>query len=165
MQATTARTHRQSADEALTALRARTEGTGIDSSDLESLFDLALEEMRAGRIDRAFPLFGLLTLSRPADKRFMYGLGQAHRAAGRDDAAGLTFLFLNMLHPGEAQYELDIADCLLRLKKPDAATPVLQRMLDRLDADPQAKDGPIAQRGRALLELLSRKGKTDAAAQ
>jgi len=156
-------TLQQAADAALAALRARTEAGALDAAGLEALFELARDEVRLGRIDRAFTLFGFLTLARPADERFMRGLAEVHRAAGRHDAAALTFLFLSLLHPGEAQWELDIADCLLRLKKPDAATPVLQRMLARLDADPQGRDGPIAQRARALLDLLSRKGKTDAA--
>lgn len=166
MQVTTALTHQQAADAALTALRARTEAGGLGTTDLEALFEIALDEMRAGRIERAFPLFGLLTLSRPADERFMYGLGQVHRAAGRHDAAGITFLILNMLHPGAAQYELDVADCLLRLRKPDAATAVLQRMLARMDATREGADSAIAQRARALLELLSmKKGKAHAAGQ
>jgi Flp pilus assembly protein TadD len=130
--------------------------SAIPDDQLDLLCELGTHHLAQAQNDRAFKLFSFLSLMRPLNLRYLRGLAQAHRAAGRHPSALLTYVYLRAIHPGDGQDEVDMADCLLRLRDPAKADALLAQLLQDHDAGRRSPPPKVVQRALGLRALIAR---------
>ena len=118
--------------------------------ELEVLYTVAYGTYQQGQYRRAASHFAQLAMYRPTSARFLKGQGASQFMARMYPQASVTYSFLVLLHPGDAEALCMYGHCMLMLGRKDAAYPALRRAVDQQDGSAEFRS-----RAKALLELIA----------
>jgi Flp pilus assembly protein TadD len=122
----------------------------FDDADLEFVYAIAHRLFDRGHFDRAARHFGFLTLYRPADSRFLKGLGASQFMARDIEHAAATWALLVLLEPADADAAYLFGRAMLMLGEGRYAEAAFLRAIELGGAE-----SPLAVRARAMLDLIA----------
>lgn len=134
------------------ALRRLPPSGTLDDASVETFYAIAYNALAARRYQDASTVFGMLVAVRPADPRFMGGLGRALRGLGDLQTAATMLALAGGLDTEGASHHLTLAEVLVAQGRRDLAALVLESVM--VYASELANPGDIRERAEALLSLL-----------
>lgn len=126
----------------------------LSDGDFEAIYALGHGLYAQQKFDEAAQHFGLLTVYRPAEPRYLRALAACRQRAGRYVEAIQSWSLLAFLAPENPDTTLHVAECQIRLGQRDEALASL-RMAIRL-CELAGTQGPVKMRAQALANLLEK---------
>lgn len=125
-------------------------------AEAEGVYAKGYRDAQAGNHAAAFESFRIASMARPDNRKYLRALAVTHRECGDHEQALVTFHCLKVLHPGHRRDDLDIAETLLRLQRPEPALRILDTLLQG-DTAATGDDAAVLERAAAIRDLLRKK--------
>lgn len=129
---------------------------GIGTKELDAVYALAHGFYGSASYGEALALFQFLTLHRPTEARFWFGLGATQQMLGQHALAVKSYGFCSLLDVSNAQVPLRAGECFLAIGDKANARSALEAAVTVAGANP--KYAPHAARARLILESLGAEG-------
>lgn len=136
---------------------------GIDDDELESVYALAYNHFRAGKLDEAEKLLAFVCMFEHRSSKYWLGLGAVRFGQGNHEGALSAYAASAMADPDDPRPPLRAADCQLALGNRDEAKAALEMAIENSGDDP--KHAVVRQRAEALIDLIDKGAATAATAQ
>jgi hypothetical protein len=127
-----------------------------DDSEVEALYAAAHHLVLRGDLPEAKLVLTHICDLRPKALRYLNALAQVHRELGDLAGAATLFDYIDQLEPGRVSHLLDLVDCWLQIRSPQAQVAAQELLCMTINyAQLTQQYGPDLDRAQALVKLLS----------